>query len=230
MAELETLRKGYAAVLSPEGAHLGDERWMALAGDELNPAERADAIDHILSCAECTLLYRGVLGVRMEAGGFDPGAPAGRVDRGAGLPGWRRILIGVAAAAAVVAALAVVRPLLSPGPGPAPGKRTITLRAARTPEGPSLVAPLGPVAEPPDSFSWRPVPEARGYVVELLDGDGELLWRSGEVAGAMVPWPATVERPPGRYYWRVLSIPEEGGAAVGSPLESFDLGATSSLP
>jgi len=89
---------------------------------------------------------------------------------------------------------------------------------------------VGRVQRAPDGLSWRAVQGARGYVVELLDGDGELLWKSEELSTVQAPWPKAEAGTPGRYYWRVLAVPEGGGEAVPSPLKAIDIGITASHP
>ena len=114
MAEQDDLRTAYAAASSGEGEHLSEERWERLACDELKPAEQEVALSHVLSCVECTQAYRAVLAIREEAHAFDPGAPRPRpaavVNR---RPAWRRVLVGLATAAALISVFSPsVRPLI----------------------------------------------------------------------------------------------------------------------
>jgi len=229
MAELEQLRGAYRAASSPEESHLSDEQWERLACDEMGPGEREAALEHVVSCPECTQLYRGVLALREGAQAFDPAAPPPQVQE-TPTRAWRwgRWVTGLAAAAAAVVAVFVLRPAGGPVPARPFPSHGVTLRAGGTPEGPVLVAPLGAVPGDPGVLSWRAAEGARGYIVELLDADGELLWRSDEVAGTYTRWPSAVRPAPGRYYWRVLAVPEAGGKPVASGLESFEIGATAS--
>lgn len=231
MAEPDDLRTAYAAASSGEGEHLSEERWERLACDELKPAEQEVALGHVLSCVECTQAYRAVLAIREEAHAFDPGAPRPRpaavVNR---RPAWRRVLVGLATAAALISVFFLVRPLVRsspPGPG---GSQPITLRESGPLAVPVLVSPVGRVPRAPDGLYWRPVQGARSYVVELLDGDGELLWKSEEVTAIHTPWPQGVAEALGRYYWRVLAIPDAGGEPTPSSLQAFEIGVSASRP
>ena len=229
MAELDRLRRAYREI-GPDGSgHLSDDQWEWLASDEMTPVEKEEALDHILTCSECSVVYRGVMAVRMEAHTFDPGAPVPASGRRPARSGrWRGLMVGLAAAAAVVVAVLVVRPRTVPRPAAPGGSQPITLRSAGRLSAPTPVAPLGVLSSAPGAFSWQPVPGARGYLVELLDGDGEPLWRSGEVTDVRVAWPETVPAAPGRYYWRVLAVPQSGGAPVASELVSFEIGLSAS--
>ncbi len=228
MSELDRLRSAYARIEPEDTEHLSDEQWESLASDGMDPSERESALGHILGCPECSEIYRGVLTVRREAHGFDPGAPRPRrgVDMPVPLRRWRVILPGLAAAAAVIIAFLVVRPQAGPDGVTAPDGNRITLRAAGSVAGPELSGPVGRLEGLPDGFAWKPVEGARGYIVELLDGDGNPVWRSTEITGVTVPWPQEVERSPGRYYWRVLAVPGSGGPPVPSELVAFDITAS----
>jgi len=232
MAELEHLRNAYRASSSPGTEHLSDEQWERLACGEMDPAARKNALKHILVCPECAQVYRGVLGVKIEAHRFDEGAPtpalspqpkSGRV--------WKRWLAGLAAVAGVIAVLLILIARPTSRTGPSVGARQpVTLRSGESTLAPALLAPVGPVVEPPAELSWKPVRGARGYVVELLDGDGELLWKSEELTATRAPWPQGVEAPHGRYYWRVLAVPEAGGEPVASQLQELEVGISANRP
>ncbi len=227
MAELERLRAVYRQIRPAGTDHLADEQWERLACDDMDPAENELALDHILSCPECSQVYHGILALREEAHTFDAGAPRPRGEKmEARRPVWRGILSGLAAAAAVIAVVFLLRPHAGPVPSGRTGPEQVTLRGSGVLNKPILVTPLGALEGAPGALSWRPVEGARGYVVELLDGDGELLWKSGELTATTLPWPGAVAPQPGRYYWRVLAIPSEGGPPVASELGAFDLGVT----
>jgi len=225
MAEPERLRAAYRQAGPAESGHLSDDQWERLACDEMDPAGKESALDHILSCGECGEVYRGILGLRAEAHTFDPGAPSPErhpVARPAGH--WKTLLIGLSAAAAVVVVFIGLRAPVQRGANTPPTTQSPALRQVRHVEPPTLLAPLGSFQGIPDELSWRPAEGARGYIVELLDGDGELLWMSEELATTKASWPKTVTVGPGRYYWRVLAIPAGGGDPVASDLETFDVG------
>ena len=224
MVDIERLRSAWGRTGVEEAEHLDEEVWERLANDEMGAPEREAALGHILGCAECSRVYRAVLSVRREAHTFDPGAPAPRV-RSSRFPAPRRggLLTGLAAAAAVLLAFLVVRPHFLQEPAAPGGAGPDTLRSARVVGEPVPLGPLGRLQAAPSAFWWEPVDGARGYRVELLDGDGETLWRSPETVEPRLPWPDGVVRSPGRYYWRVLAVPAGGGGEVASPLVVFDI-------
>jgi hypothetical protein len=231
MAEMDVLRGAYASVASGEGKHLSEDQWEFLACDEMAPAEKDAALDHVLSCAECSRVHRAVLAIRDEAHAFDPGAPQPRpaavMNRTAA---WRRLLVGLATAAALISVFFLVRPLIRSGPAGPGGSQPITLRQGGHLAVPVPVSPVGRVQRAPDGLSWRAVQGARGYVVELLDGDGELLWKSEEITAIHTPWPKGIAEAPGRYYWRVLAIRDAGGEPIPSNLQAFEIGVSASRP
>ena len=53
------------------------------------------------------------------------------------------------------------------------------------------VYPIGPVAEPPKEFRWRPLAPARKYVVEVFDQSMQSIW-SGETAENSLACPPEV--------------------------------------
>ncbi len=231
MVELARLRAAYRETGPVESGHLSDEQWERLACDEMDSAERESVLEHVLSCSECSEVYRGVLAVRMEAHTFDNGAPRPKssADPARGWR-WKGVVTGLAAAAAVIVVFLVVRPSIQPSAVKPGGSETVTLRASGVLAKPVLISPVGEVSGIPGELSWRPVEGARGYLVELLDAKGELLWKSEELAVTGTPWPQVVHAAPGRYYWRVLAVPEGGGKAVASHLESFEIGISASRP
>ncbi|NOZ94201.1 MAG: hypothetical protein GXP47_05600 [Acidobacteria bacterium] len=227
MVELERLRAAYREIEPAGTDHLSDEQWERLACDEGDRVEREPVLEHVLSCPQCSQVYRGVLAVRRQAHTFDPGAPApARETKRPRM--WRGLLAGLVAAAAVVAVILVIRPQLGTSPTIPSGNESMSLRSGESVASPLVVSPRGELSAPPAGFSWQAVPGARGYVVELLGEDGEPVWTSDELKTASTPWPSTVPAAKGRYYWRVLAIPRNGGEPVASDLESFDVDVSAS--
>jgi hypothetical protein len=207
------------------GPHVGEETWERLACGELSLEERERALDHASRCTPCGRVLRGLVLLEREAREFDPLVPAAlsgapEVRR---WPPFRRAALVGAAAAAVAALVSIVVPS-SRKPLPdssAPGVEA--LRSAGEPDRPVPRSPRDEVLGRPEGFSWDATPAARAYRVELLDSEGESLWRSGEMSETSVPWPDEVPPNPGRYYWRVIAILADRGEAVASRLVSFDL-------
>jgi hypothetical protein len=216
------LREIYSRHARAEG-HLTEEAWERLALGGAGREERERLVDHVVRCAECAAVYRGLAELETEARGFDPGAPArpllGQAGWQSGLRPWG-FLGGMAAAAALVWALA--RPAMAPAPPPASAPPV--MRGAESAR-PQPLAPVGRHTTLPAHFHWEPLPGARGYRVELLDAAGVAVWTSDEVAGTSVGWPAGIRVRPGTSYWQVVAVAPTGRAAdaVTSPMASFEI-------
>ena len=89
--DVDEIRRDYDVLAldqSASGPHPDEEMWVRLASGELSENERARIVDHVLSCAECTAVYRTIAHVRQGASSFDPGAPRQVSNETA--PIWRR--------------------------------------------------------------------------------------------------------------------------------------------
>ncbi|HET9317019.1 MAG TPA: hypothetical protein VFQ51_15615 [Vicinamibacteria bacterium] len=213
MAEDErTLRGLYGLrTATPEG-HLGEDDWLALASGERPARGREDAIDHVVRCAMCAHIYRGLSELEEGARHFDrrvPQAmgPAPLDALGTTRWGWWASL---AAAAVLVWAIGQPRPALAP----APSATGSDLRGP-TQTRPALLEPVGTVTRWPTRLRWDPVAQARGYRVKVLDGEGDLLWASPVTTETTLPWPAEVTPSAGRIYWQVTAYPQGGTDADG---------------
>jgi hypothetical protein len=219
--DLRDLYAGHTRTATP---HVEEAAWERLALDGCSPGERERVLDHVVRCAECASVYRGLVELESGARAFDPEAPARPVlreaDIGLGLRPWG-FLGGMAAAAAVVWVLA--RPALAPAPvAVSSPELTRGAEASR----PRAVEPVGRLSTAPESFRWEPQPGARAHRIEVLDASGELLWTSAELEGVTLAWPAGLKLvKPGIYYWQVVAVPSSGRAAdaVASPMVSFEL-------
>jgi hypothetical protein len=213
------LREAYAAS-EPTAPHVSEDHWERLAGGELSPEERECALDHASRCSECGRILRALLLLEREARDLDLTVPAG-LSTVSEPPRRRAFLWSAAAAAAAVAILWLTVPSFrSPEPSSSGGD---ALRSTGARDRPVPTEPVAGAAGAPRRFSWSGIATARGYEVELLDADGEPLWKSAFVTEESVPWPQNVPPEPGRYYWRVVATLAEGGERIASPLVSFDL-------
>ncbi len=94
--------------------------------------------------------------------------------------------------------------------------------------GPSLVVrssnehdpavPLAPVntivnwrARDDLELTWTPSDPAAPVVVEIFDGDGELIWTGHEMTDSRLRWPTEIAEQPSRFYWRVVSLSPVAG-------------------
>lgn len=121
-----------------ESAHPSEDDWVALATGSADPATRDRITDHLIACAACAAVYRGLAELRREAAAIDPGITATAAS-----PWWtsRPWLAVAALALLVVGAGAIARRL--PPATPAPSVATTV-----TP------APAPPPGEPPAQAAW----------------------------------------------------------------------------
>ena len=215
MAEDDRLRAAYGEIRArPRQDHPADEAWERLALGEMSGGERDALMDHVVRCAACSEVYRGLKELEREARTFDPGVPRA--------PSAPRLLSsawygGLAAAAVLILALLVPN---WRGPTPPPDILRSPVAAAPVP-----VEPVGPVPARPGELRWQPVAGADGYRVELSNGG--LLWTSGRVSDTRVVLPADVVLSPRvAYYWKVTALagPDRRLLAdAASPLVSFEI-------
>ncbi len=211
--------------------HLTPSTWEQLACGELSAGEETAALEHVEDCADCAATWAALREVRSAADTFDPYFQAREpaVTRF----GAARRYAPLAAAAVLAAALGltlVQRSKLRPGTAPE--------TAATAPEAPPLEVPpaidrSGSSAQPQPgtpaegtagdvtAFTWQGTPAAERYTVELLDGDGALLWQSGRLTDQRAVWPEDIEKVAGVYYWRVVAY--DNGESAASDLVRFEL-------
>ena len=99
---LDVIRGDYDALthdLAASGPHPDEDMWVRLASGELSREEHARVVDHVLSCAECSAVYRAVAHVRQGASSFDSAAPRKRPQ--GTLPVWKRPFLSQALAASL---------------------------------------------------------------------------------------------------------------------------------
>jgi len=222
MLDDATLREAYEAS-EPTAPHVSEDCWERLACGELSLEERDRALDHATKCFECGRILQALLLLERDARAIDPLVPAG-LSTLSERRRRRTFLWGAAAAAAAAGAILWLTvpshfPRFPESSSPDGG----ALRSTGERDRPAPRSPLAVVAGAPERFTWQGIAAGQGYEVELLDADGESLWKSGVVSDESVPWPEAVPPEPGRYYWRVVAILAERGERIASPLVSFDL-------
>src|SRR5690349_3854619 len=96
------------------GDHLDEATWDRLASDAIDPSARDHAFDHVVECAHCSQVWRGILALKSEAEtqGLIPAAPSSP-------PLWRSRYMALAIAATLVIAVGGV--LLTRRPVPESG-------------------------------------------------------------------------------------------------------------
>lgn len=201
----QRLREAYARAVeardvSSRAACVSPEALLALARREGRERDRLATLDHAMSCAACR---RELELLRAIERAGDEG-----VQQAVERIRWRRYVSIAIAASAVLAVLAV-----SLGPG-----RQLWDRdggdVARSPGSDVvLLAPATAVsmsAGAPLVFTWRPVPGARDYTLEVLTSEGMVaLSRQTPDTSLTVAPPASLA--PGEYHWTVRAR-GDGGA------------------
>ena len=105
--DVDVIRRDYDGLTSEQaasGPHPDEDMWVRLASGELSEDEQARIVDHVLSCAECSGVYRAVAHVRQGASSFDPAAPRETSD--GVVPFWNRPFWSQALAASLTVAAA----------------------------------------------------------------------------------------------------------------------------
>lgn len=95
---MDEMRRDYELLTrdaAATGPHPDDDVWVRLASGQLSDDDHARTVDHVLSCAECSAVYRAVAHVRDGASSFDPAAPRPSGAAGASMaprPFWLQAL------------------------------------------------------------------------------------------------------------------------------------------
>jgi hypothetical protein len=106
-SDLDAMRRDYELVTqdaAARGPHPDEDVWLRLASGELSDDERARIVDHVVTCAECSAVYRAVAHVRHGASSFDPTAPRPAGVGPASMPARPYWLQALAASLTIVAA------------------------------------------------------------------------------------------------------------------------------
>jgi hypothetical protein len=216
----QLLRSAFRARPDPAD-HPDEAAWVRLASGEMPAGEREALLDHVVRCGDCTRTYRGLKMLAAEARPFDPSVPAFEpAPQVTTRPRW--LAAGALGAIAAAVVFLLIRPPTSPiavAPSPIATSDVRSLGVST----PMPLLPLGKVAARPDTFSWRPVPDARAYRVRLLDARGDVVWTSPEVVEPSLALPAAVPLAPGRHYWQVIAQPGSGREPIASPVVDFEL-------
>ena len=190
------LQEAYRALMSDgaAGGHLDEATWERIASEEIDPPARDGAFDHVIECAECSRVWRGILALKSEAETQGLMAPAAAPST----PLWRSRYVPLAIAATLVIAVAGV--MLTRQPAPESGTvRSATSIAAI--EG--LMMAYDPAGVP--TLVWPPMAAATRYRVDVFSEDGRPIW-SAEVAEPPARWPDNAPRVKGPYRWRVEAL------------------------
>lgn len=208
----EQLASAYRHARASSRDHLSEDEWDALACGEMAAEAREAVLAHVVACAECTAIHRGLLELAREARQFDAAVPAPVTNAPASSTTW--LYAGLAAAAAVIAAVVLL-----------PTQQTSTepdvMRSAAGVVTIAVTAPPANAAIEGRRLAWTAVASADAYDVVVNSADG------GRVYGATVDvtditLPSRVTLTAGTYYWQVRAVRQ--GVVVGaSRLTAFQV-------
>jgi hypothetical protein len=191
------LQEAYRALMKDgaAGGHLDEATWDGIAGGEIDPSARDEAFDHVVECAACSHIWRGILALKSEAEAQGLMAAAARPST----PPWRSRWVPLAIAATLVVAVAGVMLTRQSAPPGDPSRGGTT--AVPPIEG--LMMAYDPGGVP--TLVWPPTAAAARYRIDVFSEDGRPIW-SAEVAAPPARWPEATPRVKGAYRWRVEAL------------------------
>ena len=191
------------------GSHLDEAAWQRLAAGDAAPSDRDVLFAHIMSCAQCSDVWRSVSLLAREAEAEGLIAHRSAAPR----PFFRSMFIPVAIAAMLMIAVGTTIVMRRPAPGD-----TILRGSSASSSVDGLM--MAYAADGTPTLVWTPIAAATTYRVEIFSEDGQPIWM-GDVDGPPLRWPAEASRAIGMYRWRVTAV--NGGATLGrsrlTPLE-----------
>ena len=190
--------------------HPSPEELHALARRELPERRQLELLDHVMACATCVPEFELLRAVEGAGATLDGAARRPRASTPQRAIAWRRAVPMLLAASAVAAVGIGAYDRLRPGADVARGEPGVL----------STLAPVdGAVVGLPVRLTWRRVPGASRYVVEVLDASGIAAFTAttGDTT-VLVPSTAPLTRG-AAYEWWVRT--EGGGAQERSALSGF---------
>ncbi len=171
----------------PATGCVSPEAMLALLEREGPESERLATLEHVMSCPACHREYEWLSAVGRAANEAGGGPPHQAL--------WRRAPLALAASlVAAVAAGLLVRNQMGAGGEPIRGETGDIVLAAPA-------AGLSPTAAP--MFTWHPIGEASGYVLEIQGADRGVI-RSDTTADTTLSLPSAL--PAGEYRWWVREV------------------------
>lgn len=195
------------------GPHLSETEWEQLACGELDAEASGRAHAHITTCARCAEIWHSLDTLAVGAAQFDPEvvrpavSPAPQVSRT-----WT-YLGGLAAAAAIFAAVT-----LDFG-GPLRGPADEVMRTSTADTAIAVVVPQTDAVLAGRRFAWQGAIAADAYELRISTPDGGAVWVT-RVATTEARLPPDLVLTGGRYYWQVTAFRENTTIAA-SPLVAF---------
>jgi len=183
------------------GACVSPDDLLALVRHQGPEARRLEVLDHVMGCRECHREFELLRALEVAGRGGQPWV----------VRSISRRLVPLALAASLLLAVGIglaVRERAGSEDMPRGGAHQLNLL---TP--PSEVAPGQPI-----TFSWRAVPSAQRYQLEVLDANGTAIF-SGFTPDTSLTWSADRLRPGVSYRWWVRNVTP--GAELSSSLRSL---------
>lgn len=179
------------------------EALLAVVRREGPERERVATVNHALACAACRSELELLRGLE-KAGAADASAAVKRSP-------WRRY-VGLALAASALLAVTV-------GPG-----RRLWERESPVRGGDDEVRAVSPAADvvvrttsaPALTFTWRAVPDASRYTLQVLTSGGASVFR-GASRDTTLAIPPRAALPPGDYRWWVSAWGQDGSERRSAP-------------
>jgi hypothetical protein len=190
--------------------HAAVEAILAVVRREGTEQERLATLEHVMSCAACHREYEWLKAVDQAGVEAEGGVGAGQRR-----PWWRGAPLAMAASVAVVVGTGVVLSGVL---------RSGADRERGTADDIVLVAPGaqagggGPIA-----FTWRALPEASGYVLEVQRADGAVVL-ADTTRDTVTVVEAGRLAPDSNYRWWVREV-TDGAEPRSSPLRELRLGS-----
>jgi hypothetical protein len=207
IAETTRLRQLYAQRAAAPGSEragcVSPDAILALVLREGSEEDRLATLDHVMSCDACYRDYQWLSAA--DEAGLETERTAATPER---RTIWRRTPLALAASlAALVGAGVILSNALRPGPEPERGAGTdLTLIAPRA--GASAAAPI--------AFTWRSLPGASRYVLEIQRTDGSVVL-ADTTADTVLVLHEIGQLPSSTYRWWVREVTD------GSEPRSSDL-------
>jgi len=210
----EKLRELYRVALAERGRGgrercVAPEAMLAVLRREGPEEPRLEALDHVMGCHAC----RGEFDLlrSIEQAGAEGTRPV--LLRFFSRPRWRS-LAPLALAASVVLVVAVGQTLRT---------REAPDIARGTADAVVLLAPAPEVAAgAPVTFAWQPVPGARRYELEVLDGQGKVVFAEATEQTSVTLQDPRRLAPGASYRWWVRATTDSGDQRA-SPLRALRL-------
>jgi hypothetical protein len=172
------------------GPHPDEEHWLRLSCNELDEPARARLAAHVVSCAECARVYRGVMELLRNAANLDDRAPRPATVARPRPPLAQMALAMAATLAILVTGALMVRTMRG---GSSPAQQASTQALAPSPSAPAASAEPAAMSKPRGWALNVQVPDVTlpaGLALQMRGGQADARRFLEEFGGAMRPFRA----------------------------------------